>query len=244
MSNNFDEKINIANICENLYKECLREIPQFENGELIWILNGSTLCNFLYNVVKIDGINVSEEFRNSCYEFIRQPKGDIDITYKAGRNYKFDFNNKYIIDFQRISEEQRTYNFVDSNSELSEDDFEELCTMETKSGLVFIAKKPQYLFLYKFKEFLAIFSEEILNNDLNAISNKKKNILSDVVNLYNIGLTYCKEDELLKLFSKLPIISSYLKGIYEEDSNKFNELIDASLKIIRNLSNSKKKKVK
>ena len=49
-------KFEIANICEELYKECLNEIPQYVNGELIWILNGSTLCNFLYNVVKIDDI--------------------------------------------------------------------------------------------------------------------------------------------------------------------------------------------
>ena len=35
----------IANTCEKLYKECLREIPQYENDELIWILNKKETLN-------------------------------------------------------------------------------------------------------------------------------------------------------------------------------------------------------
>ena len=230
----------IADVCENLYMECLREIPQFENDELIWILNGSTLCNFLYNVVKIDGQAVNDEFRKNCYAFIRQPKGDIDISYKADRPYKFDLNNKYIKEFQTISEEQRTYNFVDSNSELSEKDFDELCTMETKNEFCFVAKKPQYLFLYKFKEFLAVFNQEILNGDLSSIISKKKNILSDVVSLYNIALSYCGQDEINNLLDNLINISSSLKTIYEKNSSEYYELIDLSFKIINDINNRKK----
>ena len=240
MKHNVDEKEYIANTCENLYKECLNEIPQFENDELIWILNGSTLCNFLYNVVKIDGQTVDDEFRKFCYDFIRQPKGDIDITYKADRPYIFDLDNKYIKEFQMISEEQRTYNFVDSNTELSESDFDELCTMETKNGLRFVAKKPQYLFLYKFKELLAVFDKELLNDDLNSISSKKKNILSDVVSLYNIALSYCGQDEINNVINNLINISSSLKEIYDNNDKDYYELIEASLKIIDDLNNRKK----
>lgn len=109
-------KEEIASICENLYKECIKEIPQIENNKIIWILNGSTLCNMSYNVIYINDEKVIEEFNSYCYDFIRKPKGDIDITYTPDRKYKIDFNNENIQAFQEISEEQRTYNFVDHNS--------------------------------------------------------------------------------------------------------------------------------
>ena len=80
------EKEKIANICEELYKYCISEIPQVENDKLIWFLNGSTLCNMLYNVIYIDEVKVSEEFNNCCKDFIREPKGDIDITYTPSKN--------------------------------------------------------------------------------------------------------------------------------------------------------------
>ena len=231
----------IANTCENPYKECLKEIPQIENNNLIWILNGSTLCNFLYNVTKINNINVSEKFNKNCYDFIRQTKGDIDITYRNDRPYKFDLKNKYIKEFQKISEEQRTYNFVDSNSELKEADFEELCKMETKNGLKFIAKKPQYLFLYKFKEFIAIFHNEILEENIETIKNKKKNIIPDVTNLYDIAIPYCGIEELNKTINKLKDISETLNKIYKEDKNKYYKIIEKALLIT--YKNQKKKMI-
>ena len=232
-------KNEVVEICENLYKECLREIPQFKNGKLMWILNGSTLCNFLCNVKIIDGIEVSEEFTDYCYDFVRKPKGDIDITYRPIQSYKFDLENKYIKEFQRISEEQRTYNFVDSNSELTEDDYEELCTMETKSGLKFMAKKPEYLFLYKFKEFLAIFHNEILNNNLASINGKKKNILADVVNLYKIAIAYCGKDRLHDILNKLPKKSSYLSDLYYQNSGEYYRLINTALNLINSVLEEK-----
>lgn len=233
------KKEEIANICEDLYKECLREIPQYENNELLWVLNGSTLCNFLYNVVTIDGNVVSEEFNKACYEFIRKPKGDIDILYKADRPYKFDFNSEEVKRFQEISEEQRTYNFVDSNNEISEKDIKELCMMETKSGLKFMAKKPQYLFLYKFKELLAVFSNEIMNNDTESITNKKKNIIHDVISLYKIAIIYCGEKELEQILIKLPEISETLNKIHNANKDEYFKLINHSLKIINSLVNKK-----
>lgn len=224
----------IANICENLYKECLREIPQYQNGELIWILNGSTLCNILYNVVKIDDIPVSSEFNKYCYDFIRQPKGDMDISYKENKEINFDLENEYIKSFQNISEDIRTYNFVDSNSQISNTDLKELCTMETKNGLKFVAKRPEYLFLYKFKEFISIFHEKILNNDIDSINKKNKNILSDLSNLYKIAISYCGREELDKLIINLKNNSSYLHQLYNDDKDDFYKLLEYSLKIIEN----------
>lgn len=222
----------IANVCEDLYKECLREIPQYQNGNLIWILNGSTLCNMLYNVIKIDDISVNDDFRKYCYEFIRQPKGDIDISYRVGRKYLFDLNNKYIKAFQEISEEVRTYNFVDHNSEINDDDLKELCTMETKSGLKFVAKKPEYLFLYKFKELLSLFHKEILTGDIQLINNKKKNIILDVISLYKITINYCGKEELDRVLIELKNKSSYLHNLYIDNKDGYYELINKALDLI------------
>lgn len=222
-------KEKIADICEKLYTYCLAEIPQIENDKLIWILNGSTLCNMLYNVKYIDGIEVSDEFNNWCYNFIRQPKGDIDITYTPDRRYKFDLSNENIIQFQSISEEQRTYNFVDSNSELSDNDLEQICVMTTKNGFSFYAKKPQFLFLYKLKEFLAIFNKEILDNNVNEINSKKKNMLHDVKTLYNISVSYCGNGETMKAIDSLPTISGYLHKLYEEDTEGYKKLLNNAI---------------
>ena len=226
-------KEEIASICENLYKECLREIPQYQNGKLIWILNGSTLCNMLYNVIKIDDKYVSDEFKKYSYEFIRQPKGDIDITYSKDVNFKFDFDNKYIKAFQDISKEVRTYNFVDQNSEITSDDLKELCVMETKNGLKFVAKRPKYLFLYKFKELLSIFHKEILTGDIDSINKGKKNILNDVSVLYAIAINYCGKEELDKVLIELKDKSSYLHVLYNDNKDIYYELIDKALYLIR-----------
>lgn len=227
-------KEKIASICENLYKECLREIPQYQGGELIWILNGSTLCNMLYNVIKIDDKYVSDEFRKYSYEFIRQPKGDIDITYRKDIKYKFDFDNKYIKAFQDISEEVRTYNFVDQNSEITSDDLKELCLMETINGLKFVAKRPEYLFLYKFKELLSIFHKEILTGDIDSINKGKKNILNDVSVLYKIAIFYSSKEQIGDLLSSLINKSSYLNKLYSNNPKEYEQLIKQALEIIEN----------
>ena len=224
----------IADTCEKLYMYCISVIPQVENNKLIWFLNGSTLCNILYNVRFIDGVEVSDEFNNFCKDFVRQPKGDIDITYTPDRRYKFDLENSNIIAFQKLSEEQRTYNFVDSNSELNETDLKQICKMTTKSGFEFYAKKPQYLFLYKLKEFIAIFNKEILENNIDEIDRKKKNMLNDVKNLYNISLAYCGYEETLNVINNLPNISGYLHKLYEENKNNYDILMNASMNLIIN----------
>ena len=227
-------KETIADACEKLYMYCISIIPQVENNKLIWLLNGSTLCNILYNVRFIDGVEVSDEFNNFCKNFIRQPKGDIDITYIPDRRYKFDLDNPNVVAFQKLSEEQRTYNFVDSNSELNEEDLKQICKMTTKSGFSFYAKKPQYLFLYKLKEFVAIFNKEILENDIDEINKKKKNILNDVKNLYNISVSYCGYKETLNVINNLPKISDYLHKLYEDNKKGYDILINSSMNLIIN----------
>ncbi len=225
----------IANTCEKLYMYCISVIPQVENNKLIWFLNGSTLCNVLYNVRFIDGVEVSDEFNNFCKDFVRLPKGDIDITYTPDRRYKFDLNNPNIVAFQEISEEQRTYNFVDSNSELNETDLEQICKMTTKNGFVFYAKKPQYLFLYKLKEFIAIFNKEILENNIDEINRKKKNMLNDVKNLYNISVSYCGYEQTLSVINNLTNISGYLHNLYEENKNDYDLLLNTAMNLITNV---------
>ena len=234
------EKEKISNICEDLYKYCLNQIPQVENNKIIWILNGSTLCNILYNVESIDDKLVSKEFNDLCFEYIRQPKGDIDITYIADRPYKFNLNSKEIKEFQNVSKEQRTYNFVDSNSELTNEDLKQLCKMTTKNGLSFYAKKPQYIFIYKFKELLDIYNKEILTNNINLIISNNNNIINDLKCLYNISLNYCSELELIETINKLPYISNYLNNLYNNNYEKYNELLNKGLSIITTEQKNKK----
>ena len=226
------DKIKIADACENLYKYCISVIPQVKNNKLVWFLNGSTLCNMLYNVEFIDDIEVTDEFNNSCKDFIRQPKGDIDITYTPGQNYKFDLENEFVKEYQEISEEQRTYNFVDSNSKLSERDLDEICKMTSKNGFSFYAKKPQYLFLYKLRELIVIFHNEILENNIEEINSKRKNMLSDVKNLFNISISYCGYDETLNVINELPNVSGYLHNLFENKKDEYDCLLSLSLNLI------------
>jgi hypothetical protein len=106
--------------------------------------------------------------------------------------------------------------------------------MTTKSGFSFYAKKPQYLFLYKLKEFIAIFSKEILDNNIDEINKKKKNMLNDVKYLYNISVSYCGYEETLNVINNLPDISGYLHKLYEENKNNYDILITASMNLITN----------
>ena len=225
------EKELIANICEELVKYCVSEIPQIENNELIWILNGSVLCNILYNVNYIDDIRVSDEMKSYCYDYIRVPKGDIDITYKADRRYKFNLNSKQVLDFKAISRENRDYNFVDSNSEINSQDLMQICKMQTKSGFVFYAKKPNYIFIYKLREFLNLYHKEILNNDIKTINKKNKNIIHDLKALYNIAYSYCHNFNYL--IDNIYMISSFLNNLRNSDIEKYNNLIDQGINIIK-----------
>lgn len=231
---------NISNICETLYKYCLTCIPQVENDEIIWILNGSVLCNILANVETIDGVPISSELHNLFKMFVRVPKGDIDICYKADRTYKFNLESEEVKEFYKISEEKRTFNFVDSNSEITKDDYEQLCIYKTINGLQFYAKKPQYLFLYKFKEYVAMFWQDIVNGNFDEIKIKRKNIIADVENLYAISCEYFGEDETLNVLNnKLCDISEFFHNLYLQDNNQYYEVINYVISTIKRNKKSK-----
>lgn len=230
----------ISLICENLYSKLLTEIPQCENNELIWILNGSVLCNILANVEFINNEYVDTDLKKLFAKFTRNPKGDIDISYKAGRPYKFDLSSKEVQNFYSISEEQRTYDFVDSNSTLTETDIEELCRYQTANRLEFYAKKPQYIFLYKFREFVAMFHNELLINDLDIILQKKKNIIRDTSILYEISCKYFGyENTNDLLFQKLKDVSGYFHELYKKNQDEYMMMIKKTLEIIISMDNKK-----
>ena len=226
-------KKNISNICENLYSYCLKNIPQIQNNEIMWILNGSILCNVLANVETIDGEIIPSELHNLFEELVRTPKGDIDICYKPVMPYKFDLEADAVKEFYNVSDEQRTYNFVDSNDELSEEDLKQLCFYKTKNGLEFYAKKPQFVFLYKFKEFVAMFHSEIMSNDYQRIIEKRKNILNDVKTLYKISCEYIGENQTYNLLiDNLYNISAYMHEIYNYDRVEYSKVIDSAIQMI------------
>lgn len=106
--------------------------------------------------------------------------------------------------------------------------------MTTKNGFSFYAKKPQYLFLYKIKELLAIFNKEILDNNIEEIIKKKKNIINDIKNLYNISNSYCGCEETINVLKELPNNSKYLNKLYKEDKNSYDELLNITINLITN----------
>lgn len=225
------EKQNIADICENALKKLLELNPQIANDKLIWILNGSTLSNFLCNIDTIDGIKVPDEFKEKAFNFIRQPKGDIDILYTEGKKFNRGFEYPEIKDYQNISAEQSDYNFVDHNGLIEDCDINELCEYTTINVLKFIAKKPQYLFYYKYKELLAIHHKDILSNNLDSL--KQGNILNDVISLYEIATLYCGEEEVQELMNNIYNNSKTLRDIYIENPEIYKQLLECSFNIIR-----------
>ena len=94
--------------------------------------------------------------------------------------------------------------------------------------------KGQYIFLYKFKELLACYNTEILNNDIIEINNKNVNIINDVINLYNIATNYISEDELYNIIINLSDISSYLNDLKNDNMDRYYELINCGLNIAKN----------
>ena len=93
-----------------------------------------------------------------------------------------------------------------------------MCLRETKNGLKFYAKKTKYLFIYKYKELLAVYHKKLMENDLDSIYKKNPNILNDVKNLYAIALTCCDKEEINELIRILPTISEFLNKLSKKDA--------------------------
>lgn len=220
---------NIPNICENLYLSLLKEIPQFSNNNLTWFINGSVLCNILANVECINNEYVSNELKSKFESFVRNPKGDIDICYIANQTYKFDLSSKEVLDFYSISEEKRTYNFIDHNSIITDEDILQLCKYRTVNGLEFYAKLPQYIFLYKFMEFVSVFHDDISSGNLALVIAKRKNIIRDVKKLLEISNIYFGRENTKKLlFDELKHTSNYFCELFINNENSYNYLIDST----------------
>ena len=231
------EKSEISVICENLYKYCLCEIPQVQNDKIVWILNGSILCNILSNVNKINGIEVSNEFRQKSLDFVRIPKGDIDISYINGISYKINIDNDAVKRFYDICEQKRFEHLFDMNSVIEERDLKQLCLYETDSGLKFYAKLPQYILLYKFSELHGRFHDEILNQEYELINKK---IIHDIKALYDMSCEYIGEHETNDfLYNELKQISNSFHNLSEKNDNEYIDMIDKIVNII-NSSNIKK----
>lgn len=236
------EKQIISSRCEEVLKYCLEQVPQVQNNEIIWILNGSTLCNILCNIKKINNREVSDKFYESALSFVRIPKGDLDICYKKNIHFNIDMNNPVINKFHEICEEKRYDHFIDMNSELEQRDIEQLCLYETNQGLKFFAKSPQYLLLYKFYEFHGMFHDYILSNEIDYILSKKKNSINDLKALYSISAEYIgREETNTFLYSELKNFSGSFHRLYESSEDDYSQIIEIIIQMIKRNENLIKK---
>ena len=234
------DKQTISTRCEEVLRYCLEQVPQVQNDEIIWILNGSTLCNILCNIKRINNKIASEKFHNASLSFVRIPKGDLDICCKKNLHFNINMDNEIIRSFQEICEEKRYDHFVDMNSELEQRDIEQLCLYETNRGLKFFAKAPQYLLLYKFFEFNGKFHDYILSNDFDTIVNKKKNSINDLKSLYLISSAYIgKEETKIFLLNELKDFSNSFHRLYKLNENEYSKIIEIIIQMIETNDNLK-----
>lgn len=218
---------NLSDICENVIKQAMLENEQISDNQINWVMNGSTVCNVLCNVKRIDDMIVSDKFTKEAKTFVRAPKGDLDISYAENFRFKINLSSSSVIEYQKISKEQRTYNFVDHNNILDDNEISQICKMETNSGLIFLVKKPQYIFAYKLRELVAKNIGLIFQNKFEEIDNN--NILRDSIILYNIASEYCSKKEIIDVIFELYKISSILKGIKEENNEQYEKIINNML---------------
>ncbi len=236
-------KKDIANACEKVIKELVNNNSQVIDGKIIWYPSGSTLSNMLFNVTKIDDVDVSEEFNSYAYNYIRQPKGDIDVVYTKGIRVYVDFNNITIKNYQSISKEQRDYNFIDHLNDIKKENSDELCLMETKEGFKFITIKPQFLFLHKAQELLSSYSECVLNNNIDDINNKNTNILYDVQNLFGMSVSYFGLDNTINSIKNIYFISNTLKELHGSNPNDYDLLVNGFISNILSIKERQNKNV-
>jgi hypothetical protein len=154
---------------------------------------------------------------------VRQPKGDLDISHADDYHFKVSFSNKNVKEYQEISKENRTYNFIDNNNILEEQEIGQLCKMETKSGLVFLAKKPEYIFMYKLRELLVTNFESILEFNYGKI--ESKNLLRDVEILFCLACIYAGYDRVVYLIYGTHDFSATMNKIKNDDPQKYDNIV-------------------
>lgn len=226
------DKKEIVKKCEDVIKYVSKITPQIQNGEINWILNGSVVCNILCNIKTINGEVVSNDFTAIAEKFLRQPKGDLDFTFREGQNIStklIDFDSQEIQGFYSISKEHRTYNFIDHNGIINERDLNEIAFAETRSGLKLYIKTPDNLFKYKLKDY---FASKFIDKD----DERNKQNLHDLTVLYCLSILWIGAENTNSIIDNIRCYSQIMHNLYIEDSTLYQkEIIDIKNKILKSI---------
>ena len=106
--------------------------------------------------------------------------------------------------------------------------------------LRFYAKKPQYIFLYKFRELVSENIDEIINANLELINLKNKNIINDTIKLFAISkYFYGYENTKNMVIDNLYLISNKLMKLRVNNEQDYYNIIDKAFVIINQKSRIK-----
>lgn len=226
------DKREIVKRCEDVIEYVSRITPQVQNGEINWILNGSVICNILCDIKSINGETVPNDFTEIAEEFVRQPKGDLDFSFKQGQNIStklIDFDSPEIQNFYNIAKEHRTYNFIDHNSTITEEDLNEICLAETHSGLILYIKTPDNLFKYKLKDY---FSAKFIDKD----NERNKQNFQDISILYRLSILWVGQETTNSIIDNIRYCSGIMHNLYIENSALYHKKItDIKNKLLKSI---------
>ena len=226
------DKKEIVKRCEDVINYVSKITPQIQNGEINWILNGSVVCNILCNINTINGDIVPSEFTLIAEEFVRHPKGDLDFTFREGQNIStrlIDFDSQEIQGFYNISKEHRTYNFIDHNGTITEEDLNEIALAETHSGLTLYIKTPDNLFKYKLKDY---FSSKFIDKD----DKRNNQNLHDLTVLYRLSILWIGAENTNSIIDNIRCFSQIMHNLYIEDSTLYQkEIVDIKNKLLKSI---------
>lgn len=224
------DKKEIVKRCEDVINYVSKITPQIQNGEISWILNGSVVCNILCDINTINEDAVSNEFTVTAEEFVRHPKGDLDFTFREGQNIStrlIDFDSQEIQGFYNISKEHRTYNFIDHNGTITEEDLNEIALVETHSGLKLYIKTPDNLFKYKLKDY---FSSKFIDKD----DKRNNQNLHDLTVLYRLSILWIGAENTNSIIDNIRCCSQIMHNLYIEDSTLYQkEIVDIKNKLLK-----------
>ena len=233
------DKREIVKRCEDVIEYVSRITPQVQNGEINWILNGSVICNILCDIKSINGETVPNDFTEIAEEFVRRPKGDLDFSFKQDQNIStklIDFDSPEIQNFYNISKERRTYNFIDHNSIINEEDLNEICLAEMYNGLKLYIKTPDNLFKYKLKDY---FSAKFIDKD----NERNKQNFQDISILYRLSILWVGQETTNSIIDNIRYCLGIMHNLYIEDSALYQEEIaDIKNKLLGTIKIKKEQK--
>lgn len=102
--------------------------------------------------------------------------------------------------------------------------------METQNGLIFFAKRPEYLFIFKLRELVDLNFESVLSYNYDTIENK--NLLKDVEALFCLACTYAGHDRVINLINDISDCSSIMQKMKSEELEKHNKILNAVTKYL------------